>query len=250
MKRFSISTMLWSLLLLLVYSCEDLGVQPINEETATPLKITNVGPDMALTNIATGNKIILLLNYSKGNKDEKIEVNRHQATLNFDNHDPQIVRITAYGKMDNLKNFKAEENQLKEIPEVALNKGIKRIEVAHNKIDKFPDWRNSTPSTLKVLDISYNELRGLPVFKNSNLELLDISYNNLEKLPVFANSNLKLLDVSFNKKIKASYDELKKLNLPNGATLILTGTSIDRKTIASYIKKHPGIIVIYDMIKK
>ena len=68
MKRFSISTMLWSLLLLLVYSCEDLGIQPVTEETATPLDITSVGSDMALANSDNGNKIVLYLKYLKNSE--------------------------------------------------------------------------------------------------------------------------------------------------------------------------------------
>jgi hypothetical protein len=158
MKRFTISTMLWSLLLLSVFSCQDLGVKPATDETATPLiDITKMEPvDMAQANNGNENKIILYLNYTN-KKTEKIEVNRHQATLNFDNHDPKIVNIIPKGKMVNLKNFRAEYNQLEEIPGLALVQGIKGIEVAHNsiRIHKLLDLKDY-PS-LELLDISYNK---------------------------------------------------------------------------------------------
>ena len=212
MKRFSISTMLWSLLLLLVYSCEDLGIQPVTEETATPLDITSVGSDMALVNNDNGNKIVLYLKYLKNS--EKIEVNRHQATLNFDNHDPQIVDIYLQKneEMVNLKNFRAEYNLLTEIPTVALSKGIKRIETAHNRLKILPDLRKRKISTLKLLDISYNNLK------------------------------------------KVNHKDLINLSLQSGAILNLTKTGISCDEIKKYLKinlkNNLEVIVIYDCDKK
>ena len=212
MKRFSISTMLWILLLLSVFSCEDLGIQPATDETAIPLTdITQMGPSemgpggMAQANNENENIIILYLNYTN-KKTEKIEVNRHQATLNFDNHDPQIVSIelSKNEKMVNLKNFRAEYNQLKGIPSLALIQGIKRIEVAHNRIQKLPVMKKNT--SLKLLDISYNEM-------------------------------------------KVSYDELLKLRLPSGAILNLTKTGISCKFIQKYMKEYPEVTVISDCEK-
>jgi len=149
MRRPSMSALFCGLFLFTFTSClEDPEIQPSN------LEISDLESEAALNN-GKVNKIILVLEYEKSK--EKIEVNRHQATLNFDDHSPRIVNIVGKEQMVNLKNFRAENNLLKEIPAVAFSKGIKRIEVAHNRILRLPIFKKN--KTLKLLDLSYNKMK-------------------------------------------------------------------------------------------
>jgi hypothetical protein len=137
--------------LLVLFGCvEDQDIKPENQEIAIP--------ESEASNINNGkvNMITLVLEYEKFK--EKIEVNRHQATLNFDNHDPRIAYVhIGKEKMVNLKNFRAENNVLREIPRFVLGKGIKRIEVSHNRIHRLPTLEKNT--SLKLLDLSYNKMK-------------------------------------------------------------------------------------------
>ena len=103
------------------------------------------------------NKMVIYLEYKKGG--EKIVVNRNQATLNFDNNDPKIVKLEAKGKFVELKNFRATNNLLFEVPEVALQEGIRRIDVSHNQLKKLPVFDKKMDPLF--LDLSYNELKNI-----------------------------------------------------------------------------------------
>ena len=83
--------------------------------------------------------------------------------------------------MVNLKNFRAEYNLLTNIPELALYEGIKRIEIAHNKLKELPDLRKRKISTIKLFDISYNNLKGVNHKDLINLNLQSGATLNLTK---------------------------------------------------------------------
>lgn len=105
------------------------------------------------------NKLILYLEMNK--LREKLEVNRNQATLNFDNYEPAITRLYTKEKFQNLKNFRAQNNLLREVPDFAINQGIKRINVSGNRLEKLPYFRKNT--SLLLLDLSYNKLKWVKV---------------------------------------------------------------------------------------
>ena len=151
MKSSSISTILITFLLLSFTSClNENAIEPIDMGTMVKELETN-----SMNNAADPMMVI----YLEMEKDKtKIEVNRNQAMLNFDNHVPRITRIYSKEKMLNLKHFRAENNLLSEVPELALNLDIKRIEVAHNRIKRLPPI-NKKYQAIKVLDLSYNKMK-------------------------------------------------------------------------------------------
>lgn len=151
MKSSSISTVLISLILLSFTSClNENGIEPSDMETmAKQLETTHM-------NNAADPKMIIYLELEKGNT--KIEVNRNQAMLNFDDYVPRVRKVYSKEKMLNLKHFRAENNLLSEVPELALNIDIKRIEVSHNRIVSLPPI-NKKFQSIKVLDLSYNKMK-------------------------------------------------------------------------------------------
>lgn len=134
----------------------------LSENYVNPYAIDHGNKDLLIIEELSGqqahlniNKMVIYLYYEKSK--DKIEVNRNQATLNFDNNSPKILRIVTKEKFVDLKNFRATNNLLREVPQFALNEGIKRIDVSHNKIEKLPVFHKN--SSLLLLDLSYNKLK-------------------------------------------------------------------------------------------
>ncbi|MFA6096003.1 MAG: hypothetical protein WC788_00060 [Candidatus Paceibacterota bacterium] len=111
-------------------------------------------------------------------------------------------------------------NKLRSLPsEIGGLSNIEELYLDHNELQGSLAGEIRKMSNLRILDVQYNSMTGIPaeIGQLKNLSTLNYSYNGLDTFPnEIANlkDNLKTLDISNNKYSLDSVNELKRL-LPN-----------------------------------
>jgi len=111
-------------------------------------------------------------------------------------------------------------NKLKSLPsEIGALVNVQELYLDHNDLQGSLAGEIRKMSNLRILDVQYNNMTGIPaeIGQLKNLSTLNYSYNGLDTFPnEIANlkDNLKTLDISHNKYSQDSINELKRL-LPN-----------------------------------
>lgn len=74
---------------------------------------------------------------------------------------------------------------------------LKRLEIIHNRLEKFPFGQLSAFSKLQNLDLYYNELSSIPDYafgSNSYLKSIDLSFNKINHIGSYSFNNLPALE--------------------------------------------------------